>query len=162
MIEQGPNTQNPYIIAYGEEGQSAPLPIADNTVVNTTIPAASAWPRLNPTSTPLNFTDNSVYVWIDRCPAIQWALGRVSVVSDDKGRLAEHDICLEQDIRIRGSLFSGGHEDRRVGGEGLRSWQLVMRSGQSTATAIPDLVVTLDGQLSAQPVRLGRPTAHLI
>jgi hypothetical protein len=61
VIEQGPNTQNPYIIAYGEEGQSNPgttVSIADNTIVNDDPGGAGI---LNPTSTPLSFTDNSVY-----------------------------------------------------------------------------------------------------
>ena len=37
VIEQGPNTQNPNIIAYGEEGQNNPgtsVQIANNTIVN--------------------------------------------------------------------------------------------------------------------------------
>ena len=60
-IEQGPNTQNPFIIAYGEEGQSNPgtdVSIASNTIVNDDSRGASI---LNPTGTSTSFTDNSVY-----------------------------------------------------------------------------------------------------
>ena len=61
VIEQGANTQNPFIIAYGEEGASNPgttVAIANNTIVNDDPRGAGVW---NATSNPLGFTDNSVF-----------------------------------------------------------------------------------------------------
>jgi hypothetical protein len=61
VIEQGANTQNPFIIAYGEEGASNPgttVSIANNTIVNDDPNGAGI---LNPTGTSLSFTDNSVF-----------------------------------------------------------------------------------------------------
>jgi hypothetical protein len=61
QIEQGPNTQNPYIIAYGEEGSlhaGTDVTIANNTIVNDLSGGAGI---LNRTSVPLSFTNNSVY-----------------------------------------------------------------------------------------------------
>jgi hypothetical protein len=63
VIEQGPFSDNPNIIAYGEEGVSNPgtnVLIADNTIVND-LPSSNAQVILNRSSTPLNFTDNQVY-----------------------------------------------------------------------------------------------------
>jgi hypothetical protein len=60
-IQQGPNTQNPFIIAYGEEGASNPgtaVSIVSNTIVNDDSRGAGI---LNPAETPLGFTDNQVW-----------------------------------------------------------------------------------------------------
>src|SRR4051794_4714093 len=62
LIEQGPNTQNPAILAYGEEGQSNPgtnFSVANNTIVNDG--GGNAYLLLNDTTTAPAFTNNSVY-----------------------------------------------------------------------------------------------------
>ena len=51
VIEQGPNSENPYILAYGEEGQSNPgtsVLIANNVIVNDRAQSASPRLVLNP------------------------------------------------------------------------------------------------------------------
>jgi hypothetical protein len=61
QIEQGANTQNPFIIAYGEEGASNPgtsVSIASNTIVNDDPRGGFA---LDPPGTPLGLTNNSVF-----------------------------------------------------------------------------------------------------
>jgi hypothetical protein len=63
-IEQGPNSQNPYIIAYGEEGASNPgttVTIANNVIVNDLPQNKSPALFLNSTGVPLTFTNNQVY-----------------------------------------------------------------------------------------------------
>ncbi len=63
VIEQGPNTQNPNIIAYGEEGNLNPgtsVLIANNVIVND-LASGSAQLVLNRTSTALAFQNNSVW-----------------------------------------------------------------------------------------------------
>ena len=63
VIEQGPNSENPYILAYGEEGQSNPgtsVLIANNVIVNDRAQSASPRLVLNPTGTPLTFQNNQV------------------------------------------------------------------------------------------------------
>jgi Hint domain len=63
VIEQGPNTQNPNIIAYGEEGALNPgtsVLIANNTIVNDdTSPSANL--LFNTTPTEVQFQDNQVF-----------------------------------------------------------------------------------------------------
>jgi hypothetical protein len=64
VIEQGPNSQNPYIIAYGEEGASNPgttVTIANNVIVNDLPQSDSRFLFLNRTGVPLTFTNNQVY-----------------------------------------------------------------------------------------------------
>jgi hypothetical protein len=59
QIQQGPNTQNPFILAYGEEGASNPgtaVAISSNTIVNDDPSGAFAL-----SSTPFGFTNNSVW-----------------------------------------------------------------------------------------------------
>jgi hypothetical protein len=61
LIEQGPNTQNPFIIAYGEEGASNPgtnVSITGNTVVNDD---PSGRGILDPNGTPLGLSGNQVF-----------------------------------------------------------------------------------------------------
>jgi hypothetical protein len=62
VIEQGPNTQNPYIIAYGEEGLASgygtSVAITGNTIVNDD---PSGRFLLDPPGTPVSFTGNSVF-----------------------------------------------------------------------------------------------------
>jgi hypothetical protein len=63
QVEQGPNTQNPAIVAYGEEGITHPslsFIIAGNTIVNDDA-AANARFLLDPTATQPAFSDNSVW-----------------------------------------------------------------------------------------------------
>ena len=61
ILEQGPNTHNPAIIAYGEEGASnagRTVTIANNTIVNDDPNGVGV---LNPTGIPLGFTGNAVF-----------------------------------------------------------------------------------------------------
>ena len=61
QIEQGPNTQNPYMMTYGVEGESNPgtdVVIADNTIVND---LGGGGFLLNATSVAPAFTDNQVF-----------------------------------------------------------------------------------------------------
>jgi hypothetical protein len=61
-IEQGPNTQNPAIMAYAEEGQSNPgtnVSISGNTIVNDDQASNSHF--LLSSAQPLSFTNNSVW-----------------------------------------------------------------------------------------------------
>jgi hypothetical protein len=63
VIEQGPNSQNPNIIAYGEEGNlhaGTSVLIADNTIVND-LTSASARVVLNRSPTTLLFQDNQIW-----------------------------------------------------------------------------------------------------
>ena len=63
VIEQGPQSQNPNIIAYGEEGNlhaNSTLNIVGNTILND-LPSGSARAVWNATSTPATLTDNSFY-----------------------------------------------------------------------------------------------------
>ena len=63
VIQQGQNTQNPYIIAYAEEGRSNPgtaVSIAGNTIVNDLHNGNEA-AVFNATSQALPFTNNSVF-----------------------------------------------------------------------------------------------------
>jgi Ca-dependent carbohydrate-binding module xylan-binding len=63
VIEQGPFSDNPNIIAYGEEGVSNPgtnVVIANNVIVND-LASSNAQVILNRSPTPLTFTDNQVY-----------------------------------------------------------------------------------------------------
>jgi hypothetical protein len=63
QIEQGAHTQNPAIVAYGEEGQSNPgmsFIVSSNTIVNDDT-AASARFLLDPTATQPAFSNNSVW-----------------------------------------------------------------------------------------------------
>jgi Hint domain len=64
VIEQGPNTQNPNIIAYGEEAPplnpGTSVLIADNTIINDDT-SASANLLLNAAATPLPFQNNGVW-----------------------------------------------------------------------------------------------------
>ena len=70
VIEQGPNTQNPFIIAYGEEGRSNPgtsFAISSNTIVNDD-PSGSF--MLNPSGASLAFQNNQVYgLGVSKLPA---------------------------------------------------------------------------------------------
>jgi hypothetical protein len=77
VIEQGPNSENPAIIAYGEEGQSNignSVTIAANTIVNDLTSGRQVLFN-NPTSTQLLFTNNSVWgltaAQIDSGPLIE-------------------------------------------------------------------------------------------
>ena len=72
-IEQGPNTHNPAMIAYGEEGIPAnygrSVAFTGNTIVNDDA-ASNASFVLNPTGTPLTFSNNQVYGFgVSRLPA---------------------------------------------------------------------------------------------
>jgi hypothetical protein len=61
-IEQGPNGQNPAILAYGEEGASnagTSVNISNDTIVNDG--GSNGYAVLNPTSIELGFSDNSVW-----------------------------------------------------------------------------------------------------
>ena len=63
IIEQGPNSDNPFIIAYGEEGKSNPgtgVSIADNTIVND-LASNNAAVVLNRTSLALPFDSNQIW-----------------------------------------------------------------------------------------------------
>ena len=63
VIEQGPYSQNPFIFASGEEGESNPgtnVLIAHNTIVND-LTAADAAAVLNATTLALPFDDNRIY-----------------------------------------------------------------------------------------------------
>ncbi|HEY2617875.1 MAG TPA: Hint domain-containing protein [Acetobacteraceae bacterium] len=63
VIEQGPNGQNPNIIAYGEEGSllaGTSVLIADNTIVNGQV-SASARVVFNQTPIPLSFQNNQIW-----------------------------------------------------------------------------------------------------
>jgi hypothetical protein len=63
VIQQGQNTQNPYIIAYAEEGRSNPgtnVSISGNTIVNDLHNGNEA-AVFNATSQALPFTNNSVF-----------------------------------------------------------------------------------------------------
>ena len=63
VIEQGPNSDNPFIIAYGEEGQSNPgtaVSISGNTIVNDQHNGNDAV-VLNRTGTAPSFTNNQVW-----------------------------------------------------------------------------------------------------
>jgi hypothetical protein len=65
VIEQGPNTQNPSILAYNEEPDPNPNPgrsvlIADNTVINDDA-AGSAHLLTNVSATALTFENNDVW-----------------------------------------------------------------------------------------------------
>ena len=63
VIEQGPNTQNPYIIAYGEESQNNPgtsVQITNNTIVNDDA-SPSARLVLNGSPTTLLFHNNQIF-----------------------------------------------------------------------------------------------------
>lgn len=60
-IQQGPNSENPTIIAYGEEGNLNPgnaLLITGNTIINDLGRGPALW---NATSTPAIFTGNATY-----------------------------------------------------------------------------------------------------
>ena len=61
IIEQGPNSENPNIIAYGEEGNlhaGTSVLIADNTIVNDEASGTAVW---NSTTVPLILQNNSLY-----------------------------------------------------------------------------------------------------
>ena len=61
VIEQGPNSQNPAIIAYGEEGHSNPgatVAMTDDTIVND---RAGGTFLLDPDGTPVVLTDDAVF-----------------------------------------------------------------------------------------------------
>jgi hypothetical protein len=61
IIQQGPNTQNPAIIAYGEEGNliaNASATIDANTIVNDRSSGTSLW---NATNQAVTYTNNRVY-----------------------------------------------------------------------------------------------------
>jgi hypothetical protein len=61
IIQQGPNTQNPAIIAYGEEGASngaGTVSIRDNTICNDD---PGGYLLLNPGGFPVGFTNNVVF-----------------------------------------------------------------------------------------------------
>jgi hypothetical protein len=61
VIEQGPNTQNPFIVAYGEEGTTgsgASVAISGNTIVNDD---PSGRGILNTSGTPIALSGNRVY-----------------------------------------------------------------------------------------------------
>jgi hypothetical protein len=155
VIEQGPNTQNPYIIAYGEEGQSNPgttVSIADNTVVNDDPGGVGI---LNRTSTSLSFTDNSVYGLTDA----QLSNGPLAE-SGTTFLTTEPTLNTTSvwDIGIGAVCFLAGTRIATSGGE-VRVEELAVGDAVRTidlaARGIPDdLVVALaDGRLSAQPVR---------
>ena len=61
VIQQGPNTQNPAIIAYGEEGASnagRTVEIRDNTIINE---CPGGYLLLNPGGGSVGFSDNTVF-----------------------------------------------------------------------------------------------------
>jgi len=63
VIEQGPQSQNPIIIAYGEEGNlhaNTTLNVVGNTILND-LPSGSARGVWNTTSTPATLTNNAFY-----------------------------------------------------------------------------------------------------
>src|SRR4029077_11542254 len=63
IIEQGPNSENSNILAYGEEGQTNPgtsVLIANNVIVNDRAQNASPRLVLNPHGTPLTFQTTQV------------------------------------------------------------------------------------------------------
>lgn len=63
VIEQGPNGQNPFIIAYGEEGASnagTNVNIGNNTIVNDRH-RGNEYALLNPSTVAVGFTGNSVW-----------------------------------------------------------------------------------------------------
>jgi Hint domain len=65
VIEQGPSTQNPAIIAYGEEGvppnAGTSVLIGDNTIVNDDLTSASARAVFNQSPTALSFQNNQIW-----------------------------------------------------------------------------------------------------
>ena len=74
VIEQGPNTQNPYIIAYGEEGQSNPgttVSIADNTIVNDD-PGGARYPESYRNSARLYRQQRLRLDCMHSCPTDHW------------------------------------------------------------------------------------------
>ncbi len=63
VIEQGPNSQNPYIIAYGEEGSlhaGTSVTASDNTIVNI-LASSNASALLNPSDAPITFSNNAIW-----------------------------------------------------------------------------------------------------
>ena len=91
MIEQGAHTQNPFIIAYGEEGQSNPgttVSTADNVIVNDDPGGAGI---KNLTGTSLSFTYNSVY---GLCPARCGRSGGLVAVHTTRGSLPAITRCV--------------------------------------------------------------------
>lgn len=63
VIEQGPQSQNPNVIAYGEEGNlhaNTTLNVVGNTILND-LPSGSATGVWNATSTPATLTNNAFY-----------------------------------------------------------------------------------------------------
>jgi hypothetical protein len=165
VIEQGPKTQNPYIIAYGEEedptdpstiNAGTSVTIADNTIVNDDPGGAGI---LNPTSTPLSFTDNSIYGLTDaqlsNGPLAEsgttFLTTEPTLNTASTWNIGIGALCFLTGTRIATSRGEARVEELAVGD--------VVRTVACPARAIPDdLDVTLaDGQLSAQPVKwIGR------
>jgi Hint domain len=155
VIEQGPNTQNPYIIAYGEEDQSNPgttVSIAENTIVNDDPGGAGI---LNPTATALGFTNNSVYGLTDsqlsNGPLAE--LGTMFLTTEPTLNTASTwDIGVGGHCFLMGTRIATSRGEARV--EELAVGDVVQTVACAARTIPDDLVVALaDGQLSAQPVK---------
>jgi hypothetical protein len=165
VIEQGPNTQNPYIIAYGEEGQGNPgttVSIAENTIVNDDPGGAGI---LNPTATALGFTNNSVYGLTDsqlsNGPLAE--LGTMFLTTEPTLNTASTwDIGVGGHCFLMGTRIATSRGEARV--EELAVGDVVQTVACAARTIPDDLVVTLaDGQLSAQPVKwIGRRRIDLL
>ena len=155
VIEQGPNTQNPYIIAYGEEGASNPgtsVAITGNTIVNDD---PSGRFLLDPPGTPVSFTDNSVDDLTDN----QLSNGTLAesgttflTTEPTLNTTSTWDIGIGALCFLAGTRIATPEDEARV--EELAVGDVVRTVDFTARTITGDLVVTLaDGQLSAQPVR---------
>jgi hypothetical protein len=158
VIEQGPNTQNPYIIAYGEEGSlhaGTSVTIANNVIINDLPQRDSPALLLNRTGIPLTFQNNQVYgltqAEVDSGPLTE--SGTTVLTTEPTLNTASTwsvgigAVCFLKGTQIATSKGEARVEDLAIGD--------VVRTVACAARAVrEDLVVTLaDGQLSAQPVK---------
>jgi hypothetical protein len=167
VIEQGPNSQNPYIIAYGEEGASNPgtsVTIANNVIVNDLPQSGSPQLVLNRTGVPLVFQNNQVFGLtsseVDSGPLVE--SGTTFLATEPTLNTAStwaDPLCFLAGTKIRTPTGDVRVEELAVGG-------MVLAGGDAEGKFSGDaLSMPADGRHRAQPVKwIGRRridlTAH--
>jgi Hint domain len=156
VIEQGPNTQNPYIIAYGEEGNlhaGTSVTIANNVIINDL--TRSPFLSLNRTGIPLTFQNNQIYgltqAEVDSGPLNE--SGTTFLTTEPTLNTASTwSVGIGAVCFLKGTRIATSRGKTRV--EGLAIGDVV-QTVAAAARAIPDDlgVLLAAGHLSTQPVK---------
>jgi hypothetical protein len=163
VIEQGPNSQNPSIIAYGEEGlgvgYGTSVTIANNVIINDLPQSDSPRLVLNGTGIPLAFQNNQVFdltpAEVDSGPLVE--SGTTFLATEPMLNTASTwDIGIDPACFLAGTKICTPTGEVRV--EELMVGDIVLTVGDAEGKSSDGaLSMPVAGRYSAQPVKwIGR------